>query len=242
MTDNMLTNFVDKLISLSDLDVTQVALQTYAQRQPYLITTPQPASLKTHTLQSVIDFIQYHNEIGFVFIESPVKVSFRSFLDKDNQRLEFIQAIATPCGFNFGQWSSVEKFIIDAQACFKNSQDRAEILKHVGNLVAENIKTATDDGISQNTVVQKTSASRASAVVPNPVILQPYRTFREVEQPESQFVFRLKFDEKQGEFYCGLWPADGDAWELEAIVNIKQWLQMKLDGLGETGMEVSLLA
>jgi len=62
--------------------------------------------------------------------------------------------------------------------------------------------------------------------VPNPVTLRPYRTFSEVEQPASQFVFRMKTGGSSPS--CALFNADGGAWALEAIENIKRWLSDRL--------------
>lgn len=64
-------------------------------------------------------------------------------------------------------------------------------------------------------------ASKADAEVPNPVSLRPYRTFHEIEQPESLFVFRMK--ERDG-MNCAIYEADGGAWRNTAIQSIKKYL------------------
>ena len=64
-----------------------------------------------------------------------------------------------------------------------------------------------------------------NAIVPNPVILRPYRTFPEVEQPASSFIFRMK--ENDG-VCCALFEADGGAWKNEAMRNIKEYLKENL--------------
>ena len=63
-------------------------------------------------------------------------------------------------------------------------------------------------------------------MVPNPVTLRPYRTFTEVTQPESEFVFRMKDDSMS--VYCALFEADGGAWKREAMKNIKEHLEVEL--------------
>lgn len=50
--------------------------------------------------------------------------------------------------------------------------------------------------------------------------LQPFRTFREVPQPESDFILRL--DEN---WRVGLFEADGGIWKMEAKDNIKAYLE-----------------
>ena len=71
-------------------------------------------------------------------------------------------------------------------------------------------------------------------IVPNPCRLRPIRTFTEVEQPASLFVFRL--EQGSNETVTGaLFEADGGAWKLEAMSNIKRYLDEELK---ETGVKV----
>lgn len=65
-------------------------------------------------------------------------------------------------------------------------------------------------------------------MIPSPVTLKPYRTFTEVEQPESQFVFRMKEDKYDG-VQCALFEADGGAWKLGAMEYIKEYLERELE-------------
>jgi hypothetical protein len=58
--------------------------------------------------------------------------------------------------------------------------------------------------------------------IPNPVKLSPFRTFIEVEQPESLFVLRGR----KGPQWA-LFEADGGLWKIKAIQNIKNWLEKK---------------
>lgn len=60
--------------------------------------------------------------------------------------------------------------------------------------------------------------------------LRPYRTFLEVEQPESAFVFRMKQD-NYGSVMCAVFEADGGAWKMDATQAIKEYLQRELDGM-----------
>lgn len=66
-----------------------------------------------------------------------------------------------------------------------------------------------------------------SAIVPNPVKLKPYRTFLEVDQPVSEFIFRMKQDKYDG-VLCALFEADGGAWKMEATERIKKYLESEL--------------
>lgn len=72
-------------------------------------------------------------------------------------------------------------------------------------------------------------SGKETALVPNPVKLRPYRTFTEVEQPESEFVFRMK--NYDGSVGCAIFEADGGAWKNRAMKNIKEYLQYELAGM-----------
>ena len=73
-------------------------------------------------------------------------------------------------------------------------------------------------------------AAKADAIVPNPVQLRPYRTFQEVEQPVSQFVFRIG-DRGTPEFK--LVEAEGGLWRLKAINQLKEYISKILEDLPE---------
>ena len=122
---------------------------------------------------------------------------------------------------------SLESFIIGLQAYFVQDENTAALLKVVGNIKDEQVQQFSDDGRTQ-TVTVKTGLSLASLVeVPNPITLRPFRTFPEIEQPESLFVFRMRQQEKQPPA-CGLWEADNKLWKVTAIKSIAAWLHEKL--------------
>lgn len=56
-----------------------------------------------------------------------------------------------------------------------------------------------------------------------------YRTFLEVEQPASDFVFRV--GESRGEPTFKLTEADGGRWKLDAMANIKMYLEAALENI-----------
>lgn len=53
-----------------------------------------------------------------------------------------------------------------------------------------------------------------------------YRTFMEIEQPESEFVFRARKADSLPHF--ALFEADGGAWRIEAMKRIKAYLEENL--------------
>ncbi|MFQ9697783.1 MAG: hypothetical protein ACLRY5_13210, partial [Zhenhengia sp.] len=103
------------------------------------------------------------------------------------------------------------------------------LLLEVTGLVREQaVKEIGDDGVSQAATIKTGVASIGEVKVPNPVYLAPYRTFAEIEQPVSKFVFRMESGPK-----AALFEADGGAWKNEAILKIKDYLKEQLAGIEE---------
>ena len=65
--------------------------------------------------------------------------------------------------------------------------------------------------------------TKENAFVPNPVKLIPYRTFLEVQQPQSEFVFRISEGMKGAPMFK-LVAADGGLWKNQAMDNVKRYL------------------
>jgi hypothetical protein len=80
-----------------------------------------------------------------------------------------------------------------------------------------------DSGITQEVTVQRGAAFKESVEVKARVALKPFRTFRELDQPASDFIFRVK-DGAQ----LALFEADGGAWKISAIGLISEWLRNRI--------------
>lgn len=104
--------------------------------------------------------------------------------------------------------------------------DKALLLKFAGTVESGSVSEYGDDGVTQKATVRQGIASKADAIVPNPVRLRPFRTFVEVEQPCSGFIFRMK--ESHGAVSCALFEADGGAWKNAAMRGIKEYLEREL--------------
>lgn len=153
-----------------------------------------------------------------VHIQSPERVNVLSVLGagyQDRDMYVYAQCIYEP--FRFDTSHSVEQFIIKMQAQFVQDETTDRILALVGNITSEAKQTTEDDGVTQRITAKSGIARVAEREVPNPVVLRPFRTFIEVEQPASKFILRLN---AAGPPTCALYEADGGAWKNEAISNI----------------------
>lgn len=126
--------------------------------------------------------------------------------------------------FQFGQYMDQEAFHIGLQVFFDQSpEDMAYLYRIAGNLTAEQVTLGIDDGISQSVGTRVGMVLAEKSPVRRVVTLQPWRTFREIAQPPSRFIFRLKSQEGKLPL-LGLFCADGEQWQLQAMQSIKTWL------------------
>ncbi len=125
----------------------------------------------------------------------------------------------------FGHFLSQEEMVIFLQSQFIHDgksdveDDRDIVLRVVSNLRDEQVKQQIDDGVTQTVKINSGVATVDEVKVPNPVKLIPYRTFQEVAQPASNFVFRM-----QEGMRSALFLADNNQWQVEAKNNIKRFI------------------
>lgn len=203
-------------------------------RQP----DPMPASMDVGTLTGLLDYIKANrDELDLktvsVFVCGPESVHLSSKVEGVlKQRTSHIRAgIESLFGegrFEFGKYMNCESFVIGLQTLFVDSPTRAQILQLVSAIRENQVKDTFDDGVAQSVTVAAGVALVGEQKVPNPVKLIPYRTFREIEQPESLFVLRLKQSQDGTKPLAALMEADGGAWKLEAIQRIAAYLKERI--------------
>jgi hypothetical protein len=193
---------------------------------------PRIDAVIVHNLSGLCEFAT-RNKFDFpvfMHVGGPTKVRLLSgIVGHFNQRHECAVAeLPGEGGFRFHQWHEREAFQVALMAQFTPSGDRDKIIQLIGQLTDGTVRTYEDDGVTQKATARVGVQRKAEIDVPNPVRLAPYRTFREVEQPESEFIFRLRSRE-EGPPEAALFEADGGAWYLMAIENIKAWLVKNLE-------------
>ena len=197
---------------------------------------PKARVIELTTLRSLVDYIKSKSDTMedkmIVHVVSPTQVQLYSQLDLDRVREYMVEVNAELPHFPFDKFIGHEQFIIGVQSKFIPNNDADLLLKFAGTVEGGTIADYGDDGVSQKATVKTGLASKSDAVIPSPVTLEPYRTFTEVEQPKSQFVFRMKEDKYEG-VQCALFEADGGAWKLYAMGNIKKYLERELEGMAQ---------
>lgn len=209
-----------------EFQTTEVHGRTVSDRDLHAITAPTANPLKVHTLTALVEYVKSEFDTSdglLIHIKDPETVTIMNKLNSDMNRSHFIQAHAYVPTFRFDSYYDTEDINIKLQSVFVPNRDQEIILKIVGTMKEDNVRTIGDDGISQAVTVKTGVATVGDAKVINPVTLAPYRTFTEVAQPESKFVLRMQSGPK-----VALFEADGGAWKNEAIKNIEQYLTEEL--------------
>lgn len=192
---------------------------------------PKAEPIKATTLTALVDYIKGKRhelrEHMIIHVVSPTKVELYSGLlnERDRETLFVVDAVLPH--FAYGNEYDQEQFLVSMQACFMENDDRAAIAFLASNIVNTSQATFCDDGITQQAVVKTGITTKENAFVPNPVKLIPYRTFLEVEQPASEFVFRISEGMKGAPLFK-LVAADGGLWKNQAMDNVKVYLMEQL--------------
>ena len=198
----MIKEALQYLVELGKAEEHTINGDTYSDKPLHRIDMyiPKANAIEMHTLTSLVDYIKSDvdemSEKMIVEVASPTKVNLYSQLDYNRDREKLVSVSARVPEFSFNNFMDQEKFCINLQSKFIDDPqtDRSLILKFAGTVEAGTVAEYGDDGITQKATVKTGIASKGDAIVPNPVELRPYRTFLEVEQPISEFIFRMKQD------------------------------------------------
>lgn len=238
----MIKDALQYLVQLGRPEIVQVAGRQCVLGPAGLkqINDPLPAALDFHTLDGLAQYVtcdidKLAREGAFIHVASPWAVSLlRPLRTEDMARMQLAQA--TPLQKQqhpFGRYMPTEEFCIWMMTGFADGEDRAGVVKLVGNMRAEHVKTLTDDGFTQVAAVKAGVTKVAEIEVKNPVVLRPYRTFPEAEQPTSFYVLRVKEDD--GSIQAALFEVQDPTWMVRAAENIREKLRAEV---GELAIDI----
>src|SRR5215475_1689396 len=198
------------------------------------------AALVTHTLQSVIDYLEADaafdhviphdpSERGLaVHVVSPVEVQIIGQAEERSRKRETL--ITAKCievlgsTFRFGAFYPLETFIITLRSLFCETEDVSALIRVLGRVEDSSVKQFDDDGISQSVTATVGITTKRDVTIPPVVMLMPFRTFPEIIQPPSDFFLRLRKHDDDEPPEAALFETDGGKWQIEAINSIKEFL------------------
>lgn len=231
----MIKEALQYIVGLNEVKTMDLEGRTFTDKKIYPVEQPIIMPLRISSLAGVVQYIQTiaQDEKSWITdFETPLVISIKdhctveicsAIVSTELSRQKLVISEFTAPVFRFGEYYSTEEFNIKMQSVFLDTDDKEIILKVVGNLKEESVRSIGDDGVSQSVNVKVGVATVAEVKVPNPVKLKPYRTFFEAGQPESLFVFRMKEGGR-----CALFEADGGEWKEAAKMNIYDYLEFEL--------------
>lgn len=230
----MLAGLFEKIQKSAAVDRFTIDSRPYTDKPVHPVLEPLPKGLGVNTLTGFVDFFKGcetdRGKDAIVHVEAPDLVYLWSpLIGTFRQRANYLFAKATPPPFSFGQFIDLESFIVSLQSKFVETEDVTKIIKIVGNVTDSNVTLYTDDGMSQSVAAKVGIVKVDNVPVPRVVKLAPYRTFLEIEQPKSTFIFRMRRGSKDGEPpSCALFESDGGKWKNDAIKAVKVYLEKQL--------------
>lgn len=228
----MIKEALEYIVGLRKPEILEVGNHIYSDKPLHRIHfIPEASPFDVSTLTSFVEYIKAGidtmPEKMIIHVVSPTRVCLMSPLNVERDREYLITADADIPEFRYGQFMGHENFLISLQSKFISGEDRELLLKFAGTVESGTVAQYGDDGVTQKATIKTGIASKGEAIVPSPVKLRPFRTFIEVEQPESSFIFRMRQNDRDG-VECAIFEADGGAWKNAAMNNIKKYLQAEL--------------
>lgn len=197
------------------------------------IELPKPEKVVTRSLNALATLVK--TEVESFYKDLPIYVSCEKYdrvrvftkpdADDDLHRWTPYEAVATdlPPMIEDVRWN-FDEAQIKLRAMFQRApegkaNDVDYILSLLSHMSVDQSVKSDDNGVTQTVQVRKGVSFVENQRVRPIVKLAPYRTFQEVEQPESEFVFRV-YDDRS----ISLTAADGGMWKMEARASTFNYL------------------
>lgn len=165
---------------------------------------------------------------GPLYITVPDHMTVQCFTQPDADGRYFrqvfyrVEATDVP-GWGENVQMGFEEAQIALRTRFQETPDALYAMKLLSDISCGAKVVYNDNGIATTVTTQKGVALQTNDQIKPLVKLKPYRTFQEVEQPESIFLIRLN------ERGISFTEADGGMWKLNARETVKKFLEGQLD-------------
>lgn len=188
-----------------------------------------PALLKLTSLDALVKLVRTEaTEMDApLYITIPDHLTVRCFGQPDAyeryHRQVYYEANATDVpGWDQKVQLGFEEAQIALRTRFQETGDTLYAMKLLSDISLGAKVIYNDNGIATTVTTQKGVALQTNEQIKPLVNLKPYRTFQEVEQPESIFLIRLN---DRGISFT---EADGGMWKLHARETVKKYLEDRL--------------
>lgn len=232
----MLKAMIQEITKMAAPTIFKIGEENYSSEKLIRIDPKKniPDSITVNGLDSVCKLVR--NEaaaIGrklFIQIKDYRNVKVFSTYDSEFDRCYLYECSADTPQVTMGRFMKYEQAVIELRSLYIPNEGTDYLLSLLASITQESKVTSTDNGVTQK-VEAKTGIALSQLVEVKPrVNLQPFRTFVEVEQPESEFLLRINEDG-----CIGLFPTDGGVWKLEATRNTAAYFENHLKDLIDEG-------
>ena len=193
-------------------------------------TIDHPDTLPLNSLDALVKLVKTEaSEMDTpLYITIPDHMTVRCFGQPDAAARYFRQVYYEARATDVPGWSDkvqlgFEEAQIALRTRFQETKDTVYAMKLLSDICLGAKVTYNDNGIATTVVTQKGVALQTNEAIRPIVNLKPYRTYQEVEQPESIFLIRV------GERGISFTEADGGMWKLKARETIKEFLEKRLE-------------
>lgn len=232
----MLRSFINRIVELAAPTTYEINGHTYSSARLERVKPPKyaPEGIEVTGLDSVCKLVR--NEAGLVgrkiFVQIKTHNIVRVFSTYDDQyeRCYLYKCCADTPSVSVDRFLAYEKAVIELRSLYIPNDGTKYLLQLLSSISNESKVISTDNGVTQTVEAKQGIALSQMVKVEPRVSLKPFRTFVEVEQPESEFLLRIS---DKGEI--GLFEADGGVWKLEATRNVAGYFERELKDLIEKG-------
>lgn len=235
----MLKAMIEKIAELAAPKTYEVEGKTFSSKALSLVEAPKhsPREIEVTGLDSVCKLVRHEaDKVGmklFVQIKSYNEVAVFSTYGEEYRRFFLYKCTADTPAVTMGRFMAYENAVIELRSLYIPNDDTKYLLGLIGSISKESKVTSTDNGVSQKVEAKAGIALNSMVEIKPRVSLKPFRTFIEVEQPESEFLLRINDDG-----CIGMFPADGGVWKLEATRNVAAYFEKELKDLIDNGSVV----
>lgn len=230
----MLKEFIEHIQKTTQPQILTVGRSTFAvtadgDANEMLPTLFHPDTLSLNSLDALVKLVKTEaSEMDTpLYITIPDHMTVRCFgqpsADERYFRQVYYEAHATDVpGWGEKNTLGFEEAQIALRTRFQETQDTLYAMKLLSDITCGAKITYNDNGVATSVVTRKGIDLQANESIRPIVKLRPYRTFQEVEQPESIFLIRIS---ERGISFI---EADGGMWKLSARETIKKFLEERL--------------
>lgn len=235
----MLKAAIQEIIKMAAPTIHEVDGSVYSSKELVHVVDkkPIPRCIDLTGLDSVCKMVRNEwDHVGqqiFIQVKDYRTVSVFTSLDSDEDRLYLYKCAADTPSVTMGSFMTYEKAVIELRSLYIPTEDHEYLLDLISSISSESKVTSSDNGVTQKVEARSGIALNSLVTIKPRVNLRPFRTFVEVDQPDSDFLLRVN---DRGE--VGLFPADGGVWKLEATRNVAAYFEKELSDLVEKGTMV----